>query len=87
MLQVRKELCLGCGLCAENCARQAIQLLWGGAEIDQRRCIPCRLCREVCPQGAIVDVVPMSKGELQATITTLKQRTDGLIERIERLRL
>ncbi|HUV57049.1 MAG TPA: 4Fe-4S binding protein [Dehalococcoidales bacterium] len=34
MLQVRKDLCLGCGLCAQNCPQQAISLLWGQAEIE-----------------------------------------------------
>ena len=83
MLQVRKDLCLGCGLCAQNCPQQAIRLLWGQAEIDQSRCNLCRLCLEVCPQGAIVDRIPVSKDELQTTVATLKQRTDDLIERIE----
>ena len=86
MLQVRKDLCVGCGLCARNCPQQAIWLLWGQAEIDQSRCNLCRLCLEVCPQGAIVEKVPVSKGELQTTVATLKQRTDDLIERIERMR-
>ena len=86
MLQIRKDLCLGCGLCAQNCPQQAIWLLWGQAEIDQSRCNLCRLCLEVCPQGAIIDKVPVSKGELQTTIASLKQRTDDLIERIEGLR-
>ncbi len=85
MLQVRKDLCLGCGLCAQNCPRQAIWLLGEQAEIDQNRCNPCRLCVTVCPQGAIVEVVPVSKDELQSTVITLRQRTDDLIERIERL--
>ena len=86
MLQVRKDLCLGCGLCAQNCLRQAIYFLEEQAEIDQNRCNFCRLCIEVCPQGAIVDVVPVSKDELQTTVITLKKRTEDLIERIERLR-
>ena len=86
MLQVRKDLCLGCGLCAQNCPRQAIWLLEGQAEIDQNRCDLCHLCIEICPQGAIVDTVPVSKDELQATVITLKQRTENLIGRIEGLR-
>jgi len=86
MLQVRKDLCLGCGLCAQSCPGQAISLLWGQAEIDQSRCNLCRLCLEVCPQGAIMELVPISQDELQATIVALKQRTDDLVGRIERLR-
>ena len=86
MLQVRKDLCLGCGLCAQNCPQQAIWFLWGQAEIDQSRCNLCRLCLEVCPQGAIVDKVPVSKDELQTIVATLKQTADDLMERIERLR-
>ena len=86
MLQVRKDLCLGCGLCAGNCPLQAISLLWGYAEIDRSRCNQCRLCVEICPQGAIVEMVPVSKKELEATVVSLKQKTNDLIERIERLK-
>ena len=86
MLKIRKDLCLGCGLCVQNCPRQAILLLWEQAEIDQDKCNLCRLCVEVCPQGAIVELVPISKDELQATVTSLKQKANELIERIERLK-
>jgi len=86
MLQVRKDLCLGCGLCAQNCPTQAISLFWGQAEIDPNRCNLCHWCLEVCLQGAIMEVVPASRDELPAIVASLKQRTDELIERIERLR-
>ena len=86
MIRVRKDLCLGCGLCVESCPQQAIWLLWGQAEIDQNRSNQCRLCLTVCPQGAIVELVPVSKGELQATIISLKQKTSDLIEKIENLK-
>ena len=86
MLQVRKDLCLSCGLCVDSCPQQAIRLLWDQAEIDQSRCNQCRLCLEFCPQGAITEMVPMSSGELQITIVSLKQRTDDLIQRIEKLK-
>ena len=86
MLQVRKDLCLSCGLCVENCPQQAIRLIWEQAEIDQSRCNQCRLCLEVCPQGAIVELVPVSTGELRTTVVSLKERANDLIERIENLR-
>ena len=86
MLKVNKDLCVGCGLCAESCPRGAISLPWGQAEIDQNRCNSCRFCVEVCPQGAIVEGIPVSGKELRATVVSLKQQTDELLERIEMLK-
>ena len=86
MLQIRKDLCLGCGLCADSCPQQAISLIWTYAGIDQSRCNQCRLCLEVCPQRAIIEMVPVSKNELETTVVSLKQKTNDLIERIERLK-
>jgi ferredoxin len=85
MLKVRRDLCLRCGLCAENCPTGAISLRWGQAAIDQSRCNQCRLCLDVCPQGAIVELVSVSKEELQASIVSLKQKTSDIIERIENI--
>jgi len=86
MLQIRKDLCLGCGLCISNCPLQAISLLWDCAVIDQSRCNSCYLCVGVCPQDAIIDNVLVSKDALKTTVAILKQRADDLIERIEGMR-
>ena len=86
MLQIRKDLCLGCGLCASNCPQQAILLLSGQAEIDNNRCNHCGLCLGVCPRGAIIERTPISKNELQTTVASLKQRTNDLVSRIEKLK-
>ena len=86
VLRVRKDLCLGCGLCVESCPRQAISLQSGLAQIDQNRCNHCGLCLDVCPQGAIVELRPVSRRELQATVIGLKDRTENIIARIEKLK-
>lgn len=86
MLRIRKDLCLGCGLCAESCPQQAISIISGQAEIHQIRCNQCGLCLEVCPQGAIAELVPVSEVELATTVHSLKQKADDLVRRIERLR-
>ena len=86
VLRVRKDLCLGCGLCAESCPRQAISLQSGQAEIDQSRCNSCGLCFNVCPQGAIIELRPVSRHELQVTVAGLTGRTEDIITRIERLK-
>jgi Pyruvate/2-oxoacid:ferredoxin oxidoreductase delta subunit len=85
ILRVRKDLCLGCGLCAESCPQQAISLQAGQARIYQNRCNHCGICLNVCPQGAIVEAAPVSRRDLQDTVTTLKDRTRDIIARIEKL--
>jgi len=84
MLRVKKELCLGCGLCASNCPEQAISMLSGQAEIDVNRCRECHICVKVCPQGAIIEQALISNEELQTTVASLKQKTEELIKRIEK---
>jgi len=86
MFQVRRDLCLGCGLCADSCPQQAISLLLGQAEIDRNRCNECGICLNVCLQGAIVELTPVSKGELRVTVTGLRSKTDGIIARIDKLK-
>lgn len=86
MIKVIIDLCLGCGLCAQNCPTGAISLYRDLVAIDQSKFNQCRLCVDVCPHGAIVPVAPVSKEELQATVTSLRQKTSDLIERIENMK-
>ena len=86
MLRVRKDLCAGCGLCAENCPQQAISFFTGQAEIDNGKCNGCRHCVELCPRGAIVEATPVSVHDLKESVASMTQEVEGLIERIERLK-
>ena len=86
MLRVKKELCFGCGLCASNCPEHAISMVSGQAEIDIDRCRECYTCVKVCPQGAITERVPISYRELRTKITSLKQKTEKVIKRINEIK-
>lgn len=85
-LRVRKDLCLGCGICAENCPREVISLQVGLAQIDQSRCNRCGICIDVCPQGAITQMILVTRHELQTTVAGLRNRTEEIVARIEALK-
>ena len=86
MLRVRKDLCIGCGICGENCSQGAISVQFDSAYIDQSRCNHCGVCLDICLQGAIVESAPVLPAELAITVGSLKKKADDIVERIERLR-
>jgi len=86
VLRVRQDLCVGCGLCRENCPQEAISVQSGKVWIDLTRCNRCGICLDICPQGAIVEAAPVSQENLAIAIGSLKQKADDLVERIEKLR-
>ncbi len=46
--------CLGCGICAKNCAYDAIIIENNLARIDYEKCHDCGACVAKCPTGAII---------------------------------
>ncbi len=51
---VDRELCIGCGICIDECPADAIALVDEKAEIDQFGCIRCGLCHPICPEDAVI---------------------------------
>ncbi len=45
--------CIGCGVCRDNCAGDAIVIINEKAKIDHSKCIRCYCCHELCPHDAI----------------------------------
>jgi Fe-S-cluster-containing hydrogenase component 2 len=84
-LNIKKDLCLGCGLCVKNCPNQAISLIKNKAEIKQQECNQCRNCLLLCPRGAITEIDAVSTEEIQTLVNELKRETEMVISRIEQL--
>jgi len=53
-LQLREELCIGCGRCLEVCPQQVFVLpAKKAAIIDRDACMECGACQKNCPVAAI----------------------------------
>jgi ferredoxin len=61
--RIRKELCAGCGICAERCPFDALSLQGGVAVVDAQACMGCGVCVSACPSEAMALVRDASKGE------------------------
>jgi ferredoxin len=48
------EKCTGCGICAQSCPVEAIQMVDGVPVTDYQLCINCLCCNESCPEGAMI---------------------------------
>ncbi|MCL6636299.1 MAG: 4Fe-4S binding protein [Peptococcaceae bacterium] len=52
---VNRDICEGCGECAENCPVSLFEMVDGKAEVtgDMEECLGCETCVSVCPSGAV----------------------------------
>jgi len=50
---LKKDMCVGCGICRDICPAKAIVIKNKKAKIDRKACIRCFCCQEFCPKSAM----------------------------------
>ena len=50
---LKKNMCVGCGICRDICPAKAIVIKNKKAVIDRKNCIRCFCCQEFCPKSAM----------------------------------
>ena len=90
---VNEELCVGCGVCLDECPVHAIAMADSIARIEEEECIRCGHCHDVCPEDAVRHDSERIPQEVEANLewtrrllkhfdTTEERR--GLVERMGR---
>jgi NAD-dependent dihydropyrimidine dehydrogenase PreA subunit len=59
MFHIDSNKCTGCGVCANICPQEAINIQDNLAVINQALCSQCGQCAEACPAGAITVKTPV----------------------------
>ena len=70
VIRIDGTLCIGCGLCADDCIRESILLVEGKAVVGDGECNNCGHCGAICPVGAVAyadgEDVPQPAGRMPA---------------------
>lgn len=90
---VNEELCVGCGVCIEECPVEAISLVEEIARINDEECIRCGRCHDACPNEAVRHDGEKMPEEIEANLEWTRrlmshfatsEEKRGLVERMKR---
>jgi len=77
---VNEDMCVGCGVCVDDCPVGAITLKDDQkAIINEDECIRCGRCHDVCPQEAVRHDSERIPQEVEANI----EKTNSLLKHFE----
>jgi len=77
---VNEDMCVGCGVCVDDCPVGAITLKDDRkAIINEDECIRCGRCHDVCPREAVRHDSERIPQEVEANV----EKTKGLLKHFE----
>jgi len=77
---INEDLCVGCGVCVDDCPVEAITLKENQkAIINDNVCIRCGKCHETCPEDAVRHDSERIPQEVEANL----EKTKGLLKHFE----
>jgi len=80
---VNEDMCVGCGVCVDDCPVGAITLKDDQKVIiNEDECIRCGRCHDVCPQEAVRHDSERIPQEVEANV----EKTKSLLKHFETLR-
>jgi ferredoxin len=82
---VDRERCTGCGLCVDSCARGAIVVVDGSAQVDEATCSGCGACIEVCPEEAVQPVLESELVLARDDRVPARDHTGSIVQRVRPL--
>jgi len=90
---VNDEMCVGCGVCVEECPVSAISMIDETACINDEECIRCGRCHDVCAEEAVRHDSERIPKEIEANLAWTRRLLEhfdtaeekrALIERMQR---
>lgn len=52
-VSVDTDVCVGCGVCVEECPNEALEVSGEVVTVDEDACIECGICVDACPMGSL----------------------------------
>ncbi len=79
---INKEMCMGCGICVNECPVGIISMEDNAAVIEMGGCIRCGICHTACPVNAVRHDSEKAPERVGANLKEVKEFMDACEEKL-----